>query len=102
MKTNRCAKQIFSGWHSHNCQRSGTIEEGGKMWCCQHAPSKVAARNSAREAKWSRESAARSLLCKAQNLRRSIVDELLKLDHENIPLEIRSQVDELRELEASK
>ena len=38
-------------WHSHQCPKSGVVEEGGKRWCKYHAPSAREARLDARSKK---------------------------------------------------
>lgn len=38
-KNERCARQSFQTWPPSRCKRPGTIEEEGKLWCWQHAPS---------------------------------------------------------------
>ncbi len=46
MSEHRCAKRIWShgGFNGRACQRPGVIEEDGKHWCHQHAPSAVSER----------------------------------------------------------
>lgn len=50
---NQCNAQVTEpgGWHSHRCERKGTLLEFGHWWCRTHAPSMVAAREEARAAK---------------------------------------------------
>ncbi len=38
-----------TGWHFYQCSRKATIEEDGKPWCWQHAPSSVKTRHKAAE-----------------------------------------------------
>ena len=41
-KKERCPEQGIpdsTGWHYYQCSRRGTIDEDGKLWCFQHAPS---------------------------------------------------------------
>ena len=41
-KKERCSEQGIpdrTGWHYYQCSRRGTIDEDGKLWCFQHAPS---------------------------------------------------------------
>lgn len=60
----RCAKRVYRGsWGSgFPCSNTATVEEDGKWWCRQHAPSFVAARRAKRDAelrqKWAAERAA--------------------------------------------
>lgn len=35
----RCARQSYKIWPPTQCKRPGTVEEEGKLWCWQHAPS---------------------------------------------------------------
>ena len=73
--TERCEKRMMRGFHSHRCSRRGVVEEKGRRWCRQHAPSAVADRRTVREerdrAEWARRSArierlsARSLIATA-------------------------------------
>ena len=55
----RCAKTLRKGgpWQFFDaqCERAGTVREGGKLWCKQHAPSNV----EKRRAKCRKESDAR-------------------------------------------
>ena len=103
MKTTQgCSKKVWSGYGQYDCSRAGKIEEGGKWYCATHAPSKVAARAAVRNAEWDRKNNARNRTFRANDLRYEIAAELLKLDSGSIPLAIRNQVDELRELEATK
>lgn len=57
----RCAKQVYSGgsFHGHRCTRLGILEHGGKLWCTQHYPPNVEARDQSRHAQWEREWAER-------------------------------------------
>lgn len=44
----RCSADIHhSAWNTTRCRRKGTIEEDGKLWCSQHAPSRAAERRRA-------------------------------------------------------
>ena len=56
----RCADRIFSGGRSHQCSRAGVVEENGKLWCKQHAPSSEKARRDARDKKWAAEAQVRA------------------------------------------
>jgi hypothetical protein len=51
-----CAKGVYYGsiMKSFPCSRNGIIEEDGKWWRKQHAPSSVEARRIARDAEWRR------------------------------------------------
>lgn len=47
-----CAERVFTDrMGSHRCFRRGIIQENGKWYCRQHAPSAVAARQRARDEK---------------------------------------------------
>ena len=49
-----CAGRVHEefGVGFRDCSRSGKYREGGKWWCAQHYPSKVKARNDARQKEW--------------------------------------------------
>ncbi len=54
----RCEGETYdpSGWgHHYRCSRNGKLEENGKWWCKQHAPSSVKARGEASAARWKAE-----------------------------------------------
>lgn len=54
----RCAKVMhgqYRGYGGSRCMRAGVVEEGGKWWCKQHAPSAVKARRDASNARYSEE-----------------------------------------------
>jgi len=46
---------LFGTYHLKQCPRKATIQEDGKGWCFQHAPSKVKAKDDERQARWKRE-----------------------------------------------
>lgn len=47
----RCCAHAYSAVIGlHQCSRRGSVSEGGKLYCKQHAPSAVAARLAVREA----------------------------------------------------
>lgn len=48
----RCAAEVWGGWHIHPCTRAGRVKEGGKWWCKQHVPSLAKARTAERDRKW--------------------------------------------------
>lgn len=52
----RCSATVPGpgGWQRHQCGRKGKVEEEGKLWCRQHAPSEVKRRGDERRAKWER------------------------------------------------
>lgn len=39
-------------WSHTSCTRTGSVEEGGKWWCKQHAPSTEAKKKAERESRW--------------------------------------------------
>lgn len=45
-----CSGTIFDGWHYHPCHAKGKYNEDSRLWCGNHAPSKVAARQAKRQA----------------------------------------------------
>lgn len=48
----RCQATFMDGYHSRQCSRSACIEREGKVYCKQHDPVAVKARDDARSAKW--------------------------------------------------
>lgn len=51
----RCEKSLYhGGWHGVPCSREGVVQEKGKWWCKQHAPSAVGERAEARDQRWRR------------------------------------------------
>lgn len=50
----RCQKQVWdrdSHWGSYQCSRRGVVERDGKLYCKQHDPEAVKARQAERDAK---------------------------------------------------
>lgn len=49
-----CAGKVYGPgvFIPYECRHAGTVEEQGKWWCKQHAPSLVKARRKAREEAW--------------------------------------------------
>ena len=47
-----CCGNSWEGHNSYRCGKTASIEEGGKWYCRIHAPSLVAAKRDARDAKW--------------------------------------------------
>lgn len=49
----RCASRTWrnsGNWGAwHDCRRVGTVEEDGRYWCGHHAPSRVKARDEAKD-----------------------------------------------------
>ena len=58
-KEERCCETMWDRGFTSRCSRRGSITEGGKLFCKQHAPSIVKAkqeqRNAARSAEWKAE-----------------------------------------------
>jgi len=54
-----CAEIYDGGWRPRRCTRPGAVEENGKHYCRQHAPSAGRARREKTEARWRAESAYR-------------------------------------------
>ena len=56
----RCCRSISSGdpWHRSQCSRAMKVMRNGKPYCAQHDPEKVAAKDTARNARWEAEWAA--------------------------------------------
>lgn len=59
-KPEQCSQTVFgervTSWQ---CTRDGSIERGGKWYCCQHDPKQVEKRKKERQAKWDAEWAAK-------------------------------------------
>ena len=57
-----CAKRahVTRGDTGYSCARIATIDEDGRWWCWQHAPSAEERRKAASDAKYATESAARN------------------------------------------
>lgn len=55
MEKHGCSEHVWSGFHGYPCSRSGKLNEDGKWWCKQHAPSAKAARSAKTSAKWEAE-----------------------------------------------
>lgn len=64
------------GWHDYSCTRSGTIEENGKWWCRQHAPSLIAEKRAAKEAAWAAETAVSASATKEGKMIRLLLADL--------------------------
>jgi hypothetical protein len=48
-----CAGRVrHDAWHDTSCSRAGTVEEDGKWWCKQHAPSTETRKKAEREERW--------------------------------------------------
>lgn len=54
-----CAHMVHRNFHNYPCSRRGAVERDGRMWCKQHDPEAVAARNRAQSDRYDREIAAR-------------------------------------------
>ena len=48
----QCAWRVYEGYGARSCKHKPIISEDGRWWCAQHAPSKVKARQAAKEARW--------------------------------------------------
>lgn len=56
----KCSANVASGsFRVQSCSRPGTVEEGGKWWCKQHAPSIQAARRASTSRRYELEAAIR-------------------------------------------
>ena len=60
-RENMCSKEVWRGFgFGHNfCTRNGSVQEDGKWWCKQHAPSAEKARDDERNRKYETEVARR-------------------------------------------
>jgi uncharacterized Zn finger protein (UPF0148 family) len=52
----KCSEPVWDGWHSRHCTRPGVIERDGKLYCKQHDPEAVKARQEAANAKYRKKS----------------------------------------------
>ena len=52
MEKHGCSERVWEDFHNYACSRSGKLNEDGKWWCKQHAPSTRAAKRAQSEAKW--------------------------------------------------
>ena len=77
----RCTASISGNWP---CLRAGTVKEGGKLYCKQHAPSRVKARREAaaakREARWKMADQIDSAKDDLYQARRVVLDTVLDLN----------------------
>jgi hypothetical protein len=77
-EADQCSKRVFTGsrvdFGGYMCRRKATVSEGGKRWCKQHPPSKVKARDNARQKKHDREDAIRKLGYDLSDAAAAIVD----------------------------
>lgn len=48
----QCRARVQGTWHYHQCPHPGKFEEDGMLWCGHHVPSRVAAKEEKREAKY--------------------------------------------------
>jgi hypothetical protein len=56
----RCAcTGLFGSYHMSQCSNKAKFKEDGKGWCGIHLPSKLKAKDDAREARWKAEDKAR-------------------------------------------
>ena len=55
----QCAWRIYEGYGERSCRHKPIISEDGRWWCAQHAPSKVKARQAAKDDLWEKEHIAR-------------------------------------------
>ena len=77
----RCAQDgvaDWSGWHFHRCSRRGSVKEGGKLWCKQHAPSSVRARDEESARRYNKQLDAKLAPHKEASRLRAVNRDLLK------------------------
>ena len=48
----KCAGKVWGSYDWGSCSYTGKTEEGGKLWCGIHLPSRIAAKRKALEDKW--------------------------------------------------
>lgn len=76
----RCRASVHAGggWGFHQCARKGVVEEHGYLWCKQHAPSAVTARNAEAQAKRDAETRARDARHARDRTRAAAADTALR------------------------
>lgn len=82
----RCVAHICRGsYNAERCVRRGSVSENGKLWCKQHAPSLVKAKQEERDAKWRAKWDAKrkedNRCDKLRELREKIADEALAMGY---------------------
>lgn len=75
----RCCEQLFREYHYYRCARRGTVKEGGRLYCKQHAPSFRRARKEKRDDAWNARHAEENRNWKLRELREKIANELLAI-----------------------
>jgi len=76
----QCRASVSGGdrWGFHQCTRKGTVDERGMLWCRQHAPSTVAAKNAAQAAKEKAEREKRNARYERDHTRTAVADTALR------------------------
>lgn len=87
MEKERCAgrtydniSRLFGG-----CQRNGSLEHDGRLWCKTHHPPTVEAKTKALHAKWEEERKQRDEQRRAENINRDLRDKALAWMRETRP-----------------
>lgn len=65
----KCAGRVWRGYRYLSCDKSGSREHAGKMWCAIHHPPTAQAKQDAREAAWNARHDARMARRAAQDAR---------------------------------
>lgn len=68
----RCCATWMKDYHRQQCSRWATVHEGGKPYCSQHNPVRVAAARAERRARWDAEYAERDRAAQAEKTEREI------------------------------
>lgn len=99
MEKQRCAgrtydniSRLFGG-----CQRNGSLEHDGKMWCKTHHPPTVKARDEALRAKWEAEYRARKENDRRQAIERELGKMALNCMRQSCPTTVAAWEAELEE-----
>lgn len=97
MDKQRCAgrtydniSRLFGG-----CQRNGSLEHDGKMWCKTHHPPTVEAKTKALHAKWDAERKQRENERRAESIQRDLRDKALEWMREAHPTTVAAWEAEL-------
>lgn len=78
MDKHGCSDNVWNGFHGYACSRTGKLNEDGKWWCKQHAPSTKAAKRAQSEAKWkARNSADEAISKRCQLIAKKLGTEVL-------------------------
>lgn len=87
MEKSRCVGITFPprSFRGVQCQRNGSLEHDGKMWCQTHHPPTVEAKAKKLHAKWEKEQKQRAEQRRAENIQRDLHDKALAWMRETRP-----------------